>query len=687
MKNLKLKSLRYKLLLWILLIGLVPFTVFLFISITEAKKAITINIKEDLKMRNLQLANIVEKEFEHLRKQSFLWSSYQIMDDIVVGDIDKRIAKFIDKVKVNSNLFIEIVVINKKGKIISSTKKSLLFKTFPVHMLSDYRFKLITLEGQKYLFIYSPVYTSFRNIFIGNLVVLVHPRTFELFSKSSTGYSSFIFSPRIKEYIPEYIDLQPEIIIKQKQSNFLEAEKYFLYYRSLSKKIFSTDIFLFSIVNKEFAFSPIKTILDGIVFFGILGVLGIIIISIIVSSLVINPLEKLTQFANTIAYTKDYSRRIKIESEDELSLLANAFNNLLDEIEKAFTKLEKESKERLLLFTRLVEFFYNLTETKTKEEAVQLLKESIKSLFGYEVNFTEKQKPDSYCLEISYKDYRENKTHNEGFLCFKLTRKLSKEEKAFLNSISKMLSLWFEHISMIEALQTLLQKAEASSRAKSVFIANMSHELRTPLNSIIGFSTIMEMSEDLPEEYRDMAKSIRVSSQHLLSLINDILDFAKAEANKIVPKKEIINLKELLEEIYTIVEPIAREKNLKLFFPEDVKIYINTDKKLLKQILLNLLSNAVKFTNKGYILLDVQTKDKKLYIKVKDTGIGIAKKDIERIFEDFEQIENPLQRKYKGTGLGLALVKRLVKLLGGEIKVYSEGIGKGAEFTLTLPLS
>ncbi|NPA51816.1 MAG: HAMP domain-containing protein [Aquificae bacterium] len=687
MRIFRLRSIRYKLLFWFLIIGLLPFVIFLFISLTEAKKAISINIQEDLRLRNLQTANLIEKEFEHLRKQSFLWSSYQIMDDILVGDIDKRIAKFIKKVKINSNLFIEILVLNKSGKIISSTKKEYLFKKFPIGLLTDYKFNPIEFYGQKYLFIFAPIYTSFRNLYIGNLVVLVYPKSLEMFSRTTKGYKFFVYSFQLPTYEPIDVDLELEKLLKNKKGHFLETEEFFIFYKKLSKKIFNADIFSISVVDKEFAFSPINTILHSIIFFGALGTAGIIIFSIIVSKLIINPLEQLTKFANSIAKTKDYSKRIEIPSEDEIQLLANAFNNLLDEIEKVIKELEIESKERLLLFTKLIEFFYNLTETQTKEEAINLLKQNIKSIFGYEVNFANKEESDSYCIDISYKDYRKNKTISEGFLCFKTGKKISQEEKAFLESISKMLSLWFEHISMLETLKELLQKAQASSKAKSIFIANMSHELRTPLNSIIGFSSLLEMAEDLSEEYKDMAKSIRVSSEHLLSLINDILDFAKAEANKIKPRIENVDLQEVFDEIYRIIEPIAKQKNLNVIFPKDLKIELPTDKKLLKQILLNLLSNAVKFTNEGYISISATEDKEKVQITVKDTGIGIAPKDLERIFKDFEQIESPLQKKHKGTGLGLALVKRLVKLLNGEIEVHSEGIGKGSEFVVILPKS
>jgi signal transduction histidine kinase len=273
----------------------------------------------------------------------------------------------------------------------------------------------------------------------------------------------------------------------------------------------------------------------------------------------------------------------------------------------------------------------------------------------------------------------------DEYLCFKIEKNLSKEEKEFLKSISRLVSLWLERLQLIEQLKELLEKAESSSNAKSAFIANMSHELRTPLNSIIGFSHYIETSKDIPEEYKEIAQNIKLSGKHLLNLINDILDFAKIEAKKVQPKIEKFNINQVLKEIITIITPMAQKKGLRVILPEKTDIEINSDKTMIKQILINLLSNAVKFTEEGYVKLEIKEKEDKVLFIVEDTGIGISKEDINRIFNDFEQIQNPLQKKYKGTGLGLALVKRLTKLLNGKIEVQSEGIGKGAKFILTIP--
>jgi len=231
------------------------------------------------------------------------------------------------------------------------------------------------------------------------------------------------------------------------------------------------------------------------------------------------------------------------------------------------------------------------------------------------------------------------------------------------------------------------EKAEETSRIKSGFLANMSHELRTPLNSIIGFSEILlekTFGELNPKQTR-YVNNILTSGKHLLTLINDILDLSKVEAGKVELKIEEISLKDTLGECQTLVKSLASKKGILL----DVKVEgistVQADPVRLKQIMYNLLSNAIKFTPEGgRVDVEARLVDKMVQISVKDTGIGIAKKDYEKVFEEFQQIDSSYSKKYAGTGLGLPLTRKLVELHGGKIWLESE-LGKGSTFTFTLP--
>ena len=239
------------------------------------------------------------------------------------------------------------------------------------------------------------------------------------------------------------------------------------------------------------------------------------------------------------------------------------------------------------------------------------------------------------------------------------------------------------------------QQAKIANKAKSEFLANMSHELRTPLNHIIGFSELLVDKKfgELNEFQEEYLNDVLDSSRHLLSLINDVLDLSKVEAGKLKLEPSEVDVKNLLESSLVMIKEKAMKHFIKLStdingIPETV----SADIRKLKQILYNLLSNAVKFTpHGGSITLGAKmgnghTGNKWLEISVKDTGIGLAKEDYNRIFNSFEQVEGSKSRRFQGTGLGLALTKKFVNLHGGDIWVRSEGINKGSTFVFTIPI-
>ena len=230
--------------------------------------------------------------------------------------------------------------------------------------------------------------------------------------------------------------------------------------------------------------------------------------------------------------------------------------------------------------------------------------------------------------------------------------------------------------------------AEGASRAKSEFLANMSHELRTPLNAIIGFSEMMQREMFGPlgdRRYKEYASDILSSGQHLLALINDILDMSKIEAGKMNLRPEPVDLMEMCEDAARLVRTRAEGGGVVLSIeaPADLP-EVSADYRALKQILLNLLTNAVKFTPRGgHITVSAHTDGERVKVSVRDTGIGIAKDDIARLAKPFEQIESQHSKTQQGTGLGLALTKSLVEGHGGELQIESEpGLGTTVSFTL-----
>lgn len=249
-----------------------------------------------------------------------------------------------------------------------------------------------------------------------------------------------------------------------------------------------------------------------------------------------------------------------------------------------------------------------------------------------------------------------------------------------------------QHISELEATQahlaTTLAQAEAANEAKSAFLAAMSHELRTPLNAIIGFSDFMLMGQSSlsPVRRDEYIREIRGSGHHLLSLINDILDLSRLDSGKEELKEEPVAPRTLLEEIVRMVRVQAAGDGLDVVLEvPDGLPDILVDARRIKQVVLNLLSNAIKFTPAGgEITVSAQAAQGGLVISVKDTGIGMAQEDIPKALERFSQLDRRLARKYEGTGLGLALSRKLMNLHGGTLAIDSE-LRVGTTVTLTLP--
>ncbi|QDC08293.1 response regulator [Oceanicola sp. D3] len=235
--------------------------------------------------------------------------------------------------------------------------------------------------------------------------------------------------------------------------------------------------------------------------------------------------------------------------------------------------------------------------------------------------------------------------------------------------------------------------AEAATRAKSAFLAKMSHELRTPMNGVVGMADLL-LDTDVDEEQALFIRTIRNSGEALLEIINDVLDFSRAEAEKMELFPESFDLEGMLCEVITLSLPVARDRGLDLLldYAPDAPVIVTADPKRLRQVVVNLLGNAIKFTEKGYVRIGVRAAPPRqdgqhwgLQIAVEDTGIGIPEDMRSHIFGQFNQVQDEKNRRFEGTGLGLAITRQLVELMGGQIGLVTE-TGRGTTFTVDLSL-
>jgi two-component system OmpR family sensor kinase len=234
-------------------------------------------------------------------------------------------------------------------------------------------------------------------------------------------------------------------------------------------------------------------------------------------------------------------------------------------------------------------------------------------------------------------------------------------------------------------LQNTVKLAQAANKAKSEFLANMSHELRTPLNSIIGFSKLIRLPAEYSKE-QEFITYINTAGNHLLKLVNDILDISKMESGKMLISKTKFMLYDTLINSILIMMPQATKKNMKIIQPEKIDIEFLGDEKRLRQVFINFLSNAIKFTgDNGLIEINLKNIGEYTEISFRDTGVGISLEHQKFIFDKFYQVGQVMYSENEGTGLGLSISKHIVEMHGGVILLESEP-GKGSTFTIRLPL-
>ena len=469
-----------------------------------------------------------------------------------------------------------------------------------------------------------------------------------------------------------------------------------------------------------------------------ISMLATFLVSSRLIQLILKPVVGLAETADRVTRQEDYTLRGKVQSDDEIGALVQAFNKMLDGIQERdealqtsnnqletrvaerTRQLQSEIDDRLLaeetlseerrmlraLIDNVPDFMYVKDARSCFVVANASLAESMgvtspadllgKTDFDFYPKRLAKQFYEDEQLVVRQKkillEHEEESTNSTGDRIVLLTTKVPLFDRSGevigIAGVGRDIT---ERQRVEHEMQRAKEAAEAASKAKSEFLANMSHEIRTPLNGVMGM-TDLALDTELTPEQRDYLETVKSSSDALLTVINDILDFSKIEAGKIDLESVDFNLRDSLESTLKTVAIRADEKGLELLceVAPEVPEVVCGDSTRLRQVVINLVGNAIKFTESGEIAVKVQMKSREaneceLRFTVSDTGVGIPEEKRELIFAPFSQADTSTTRKYGGTGLGLTISTRLVEMMGGKIWVESE-VGRGSQFHFTARL-
>lgn len=665
------QSLRRKLLISLLLIGSFPFIVLFIYTIFFTKTKIVNQTIQQQVNRTKVVINLIDVHLNQLQKELGFLASLDIMDDILVEDIDKRISIILEK-KVNDiDLDVQMYALDLNKNIIASSQKTPILTKLPTKKIfsqtNQYFFSL------DHLYIYSKLYASFNATKeTGYLLLKYNLKNLNRYLIHEEGMHSYLVNNTQDIHIGDQVELHFKIT---QDSGSTISDKHLIVYQNTLHLL--KNFYLVYAVDKDIALKTVNDFIKFMSYVSVLILFFLLYFALKYSKSIVQPIKNLTIITQEIIKNKNYKLSLDIETEDEIGSLSYAFNEMLHTTSRAIDELKAENEFRLQRFIQLVDIFNKIIQTQNNQECISISIEAIKKLANNE-NVTYSPKKQSQGIDIFVNNFEKGTKSYFGSISLEFK---DENEHRFYNSIVTMISLQLERIDLIS-------KTMEISKAKSAFISNMSHELRTPLNSIIGSTQYLITYEEATDNQLDALGSIESSAQYLLNMINDILDMAKIEAGKMSVHLQTVNLEEILQESYYILKPLAEEKNLNFILSKEaLKLtHFLTDPKMFQQIIINLLSNAIKFTQYGKITFKVFNTEDTLTIEIIDEGIGIESSNLNKLFTEFSQIETLMHKTNKGTGLGLVLSQKMANLLNASLSLQSQGLNQGTTARLIFKL-
>ena len=597
---------------------------------------------------------------ESLQKETAFLGRLEIMDDIIANDIDKRIIQIVTKKKIDIGKNVDFIVFDTKENVVATTINHYNTDLFHQIFFQTHKRTKPFILGTNIIFPAKIVASFEPKRVIGTLVLLLPLQELKSLLPPSQHLLAWIVPPPNIRHALRKIFPAPQQQLLQKEYLYL--------YEQLSAPLQGWK--LGYALHKDVAFETVRQVQHMLFLTFAVLLLLISALIFIIDRKIIQPIRKLSLFASKIVPTNNFTTPIPIPSKDEIGDLAKNFNQLMQKVAQALQAIEMQNQKTVQTLINLMDFFAQMLQSKTKEETIEHACEELQRLTKAKKVWYAPKEEDIKSRIILLQSHLHDKEY--GIIHIQGAKEKIALEERFFEAAGRMISLQIDKIELLETTKEAL-------KSKTYFFSALSHELRTPLGSILSISQFLMTSPQCDEKAKESLGKIESSASHLLQIINDILLLAKVESGKLEPNFIQCDIVSLCKQTVDMIVPLAEAKDLTIdFFTNKKEIFIKTDPKLCKQVLINLLSNSIKYTHKGSIQVQVFAKKDMVEIIVKDSGIGIEPEFLKNIFNEFHR-EYRVNNSNNGSGLGLALSKKIAKALHGDIFIESEGVNRGTK--------
>lgn len=616
---------------------------------------------ESLHSHSVLLASDLTMELNKLQKEILFLSHLEVMNDMVTHDMDQRITSILDQKANDLGQSISLFTIASDFTVPASSKlyNQTLFSNDIHRIIDAAKTKKTYLFHGKYVYFFAPIYGTFYTQDLLGYVVLSFPlENFEHQLNTDEKLLRWLTPPSASS------------IIYPRNNPVFDSDAY-LHHKIALDGILKGWVLHYAMPKNEalallYHFQTIFLLTFGI---------SLLLIAFLVWFILhqfTKPLRNLSNTAMHIATTGDYTQTVVETGTDEIGTMALSFNALMFTTQIMIEHLRVEREQQWEKLVSLIVFFNAVTRSNTKESTLEIAINEIHRISNAKSVYFSHDVCTINGINIAL-----NAVGNEtsGVICIEEPELAKETNERFYEALERMLALQMERIELLEKTQTAL-------KTKSSFLSAMSHELRTPLVSILSLTQYMMTHPCTPEPLYETLGKIENSAQHLLGVINTILDLARAESGKLEPHISHCDLILLIENALELVVPLAEEKGLEIIKSlEPVEGDFISDRRLFGQVIINLLSNAIKYSEKGVIEVTLRSSDDMYSLQVKDSGCGIAKEAIANLFNEFYQVRNDRDSLSSGSGLGLAISKQIALLLNGDLLISSEGENQGTVAT------